>query len=531
MSSSDSIALSVVGDVYTTTGAYKRSICMAAASGNWAVASSFDKTHPNWTYASLNAKGDTALHIAVALGNTRFVEKLVKRTTNIEHLEILNTDGNTAFCIAAISGNIKIAKILFGKNPVLLRIRGQDEMLPIQLASLVGQLHMVKFLFDKTGEELLINLPFEDKVKLFFLTFTCNIYTFNKHATGYRDFLRLFFNALEEEDTQVLQSEKAKEAMFSAAKSGNFMVLDYLFNYNPNLFLEVNSQGENLLQIAISNRQTSVFRLIFHKGAYRNILALHVDSKGNNILHLAGKLAAEGRFGSPINQFIIHSEELWFQEVEKIVPPIYKTMKNEESMTPKDVFYKEHLELSEKAIIEVNGIANNYLFVEALMITLEMSAFLTIRTNDTSGKHPLFKEKIWYMIFLLSVEIGVSLCAVSMNCFTSVIVPSSWSPSTNYINSRLARMTFGVLFALAGFATFGIFGSISGVILIYSFVPNWVICVSVAWCGFTFAMFYVFLYRTLYVSARLTLALCRQYGATVLAKLGYEISWEPFFLD
>lgn len=142
---------------------------------------------------------------------------------------------------------------------------------------------------------------------------------FNKHATGYRDFLRLFFNALEEEDTQVLQSEKAKEAMFSAAKSGNFMVLDYLFNYNPNLFLEVNSQGENLLQIAISNRQTSVFRLIFHKGAYRNILALHVDSKGNNILHLAGKLAAEGRFGSPINQFIIHSEELWFQ-VHCIIP-------------------------------------------------------------------------------------------------------------------------------------------------------------------------------------------------------------------
>lgn len=150
---------------------------MAAASGNWAVASSFDKTHPNWTYASLNAKGDTALHIAVALGNTTFVAKLVKRTTNIEHLEILNTDGNTAFCIAAISGNIKIAKILFGKNPVLLRIRGQDEMLPIQLASLLGQLHMVKFLFDKTGEELLINLPFEDKVKLFFLTFTCNIYS------------------------------------------------------------------------------------------------------------------------------------------------------------------------------------------------------------------------------------------------------------------------------------------------------------------------------------------------------------------
>jgi len=157
-------------------GAYKRSICMAAASGDWAMASSFDKTHPNWISTPLTANGDTALHIAVAMEKTRFVAKLVKHT-NMEDLEIRKTDGTTAFCIAAISGNVKIAAILFGKNPRLLWIRGQNDMLPIHLASVAGHLHMVKFLFEKALEEMHINLPFEDIVKMFFLTFTCSIYS------------------------------------------------------------------------------------------------------------------------------------------------------------------------------------------------------------------------------------------------------------------------------------------------------------------------------------------------------------------
>ena len=135
----------------------------------------------------------------------------------------------------------------------------------------------------------------------------------DKHATSYHDLLSLLFKAMEEEENKVLQSEKTTEAMFRAAKSGNIMVLKFIFNYNPNLFMEVNPQGQNLLHIAISNRQKSVFLLILQKGAYKNMLALHVDREGNNILHLAGKLAAEERFGSPIHQFLIHSEELWFR--------------------------------------------------------------------------------------------------------------------------------------------------------------------------------------------------------------------------
>lgn len=150
-------------------GTYKRRICVAAASGDWVVASSYDRTHPNWVCTPLTTAGDTALHIAVSLEKTKFVAKLVERTS-MQDMELRRADGSTAFCIAAISGNMEIVKILLDKNPGLVWIRGGEEMLPIQLASLAGHLQMVKFLFERTQEDMHIILPFQDIVKLFFMT-------------------------------------------------------------------------------------------------------------------------------------------------------------------------------------------------------------------------------------------------------------------------------------------------------------------------------------------------------------------------
>jgi hypothetical protein len=40
-----------------------------------------------------------------------------------------------------------------------------------------------------------------------------------------------------------------------------------------------------------------------------------VDHEGYNVLHLVGKFASEGRFGSPpLDQYLlIHSEKIWFK--------------------------------------------------------------------------------------------------------------------------------------------------------------------------------------------------------------------------
>ncbi|MED6107473.1 hypothetical protein PIB30_014324, partial [Stylosanthes scabra] len=154
---------------------YKRELFRAAISGDWVKASSYNQTHPNWMRIPLSDDGDTALHMAVSMEQTNFVEKLIK-LMSVEDMEILKVNGNTAFSMAAISGNVEIAKLLLQKNPRLAWIKGHKNMLPIELASSANQPLMVSFLFERTYDEMHLHVSFQDIVRLFFLALTCSIY-------------------------------------------------------------------------------------------------------------------------------------------------------------------------------------------------------------------------------------------------------------------------------------------------------------------------------------------------------------------
>lgn len=138
---------------------------------------------------------------------------------------------------------------------------------------------------------------------------------FEKKAPRYKDLISLLFDGIEEEEDEFLQYKKTSKIMFDAAQVGNTLILEYIFSYDPNMFMEVNNEGQSILHIAILNRQESVYDLILSKGSYKNVLVQIVDRGGNNVLHLAGKLiASEGRLGSPqLHQDLICKEEKWFK--------------------------------------------------------------------------------------------------------------------------------------------------------------------------------------------------------------------------
>ncbi|MFS7909369.1 putative ankyrin repeat-containing domain, PGG domain, ankyrin repeat-containing domain superfamily [Helianthus anomalus] len=65
-------------------------------------------------------------------------------------LELQNADGNTAFCIAAISGNVHMIEIMLKKNPALITICGSENMMPLYLAAYHGNHDVVTFLYDRS---------------------------------------------------------------------------------------------------------------------------------------------------------------------------------------------------------------------------------------------------------------------------------------------------------------------------------------------------------------------------------------------
>ena len=73
-----------------------------------------------------------------------------------EDLELQNVNGQTALCLAALAGHVKIAKILVKKNVALLDIPDSEGMMPLYMAALYGKHEMVKYLYHNshkmTGE-------------------------------------------------------------------------------------------------------------------------------------------------------------------------------------------------------------------------------------------------------------------------------------------------------------------------------------------------------------------------------------------
>ena len=151
----------------------ERQLYLYALEGNWDKAKIICDDFPEGICTPLTANRDTALHVAASANKINFVQPLVERMTK-EALEIPNSDGNTAFCVAAISGNSNLFETMIKKNKKLPLIRGQHGMLPVHLAALTGHSQVVQNL-SSNNEDLLKQMPSDDIERLFFMTIECGM--------------------------------------------------------------------------------------------------------------------------------------------------------------------------------------------------------------------------------------------------------------------------------------------------------------------------------------------------------------------
>ncbi|XP_031247662.1 ankyrin repeat domain-containing protein 16-like [Pistacia vera] len=127
----------------------------AALKGDWNTAERIYEEDKDYIAAKLSKERDTALHIAAAARHTGFVKKLLEQI-QMEDLTIKNNVGNTAFFLAAASGEVDIAEAIMEKHGDLVMIRGKDDMLPLHKAALMGNEEMVEYLYQATGYNIRI---------------------------------------------------------------------------------------------------------------------------------------------------------------------------------------------------------------------------------------------------------------------------------------------------------------------------------------------------------------------------------------
>ncbi|XP_057423778.1 uncharacterized protein LOC130717545 isoform X2 [Lotus japonicus] len=253
--------------------------------------------------------------------------------------------------------------------------------------------------------------------------------------------------------------------LFDAIKSGNIDVAKWLLYMNRELLTIKNPKtGQNLLHFVVLYRQRSIFYFILKMDAAKFVVRA-VDKDYSNVLHLAASATQQKVAASSLRPYIQMSRELqWFKEVEKVVPPELRTMRNKDGKTPHDMFHTNHKNLSMEVKDSAKGVANSGMVVATLIVAVAFSAALTNPGDD--------KSNAWFIVFNITNAAALFTSASSIISFLSFFTSPRFKES-DFIISLHPSLIIGKILLFISVATM-VMAFIAASFLIFDQVHKWV---------------------------------------------------------
>uniref|UniRef100_A0A7N2L5W8 PGG domain-containing protein n=2 Tax=Quercus lobata TaxID=97700 RepID=A0A7N2L5W8_QUELO len=441
----------------------------------------------------LGIKGETTLHIAAAAEREQFVNKLLKwmrdnnrLTAENVSLTARNEIGATALHFAAAVGNVEIAKVMLlrdtnGDLPNIATT-GENPMKPILMAASLGHNKMVGLLYPKTtmvgneeteifitciknnlyGEALQMlkansNLARDEsngETALHVLARKPSAFVNESQPGVLRRHINIPWLKFKQENSKqsvandlfteclmaykgdvehLIETPEIPQALFDAARVGNVEFIIKLISFNFDI-LWTTDNNKSIFHIAVEERHESIFNLLHELGSVGKIIVERTFENRSNILHLAARLAPQEKLNAISGAALqMQREFLWFKEVEKVVSPEYREMKNNEGDTPYVLFAKNHEELRRDGEKLLTNTAKSSM----LVATLIGSIMFPGQVADGLNKNP-------HIYLAFSVSTAISLFGSSMSLIMFVSILTSRYSYEDFLVSLPARLMIGI---------------------------------------------------------------------------------------
>ncbi|KAM7266079.1 hypothetical protein ACFE04_019478 [Oxalis oulophora] len=406
--------------------------------------------------ASSSSHPVTAVNVSAGKdANHHVMEYLVLEMSHAQ-LSLQNSDGDTALSIAAIVGNLRAAKKIVekhsltgtanyaGRVPLLEAARhGHKDMviylLPYVQSLLASDIQagvlFINFLISSSFFDIALDLlrgnPSLATVELHggdsllsvmandpsLFEFKSKFNVFHLSSKMEKRQIAVIFNMRERARNQIMHRQSAlellqficqeianqdytkassmfKQPLFSAVRLGSHNVVKEILTSFPHAVQFTNDDNHNMFDLAVLHRWKRIFYLIYEMGDdYKRLLFLHVDTSGNNILHLAANLASTD-CGYPTHigpAFQMQSELAWYKNVVKLVPASFKEEKNSEGKTPPILFTETHRDLVREGEKWMKKVASSCSIVAVLIVGVVFAATITVPGGSDQAKgYPLF---------------------------------------------------------------------------------------------------------------------------------------------
>ncbi|KAJ0015174.1 hypothetical protein Pint_21559 [Pistacia integerrima] len=240
-----------------------------------------------------------------------------------------------------------------------------------------------------------------------------------------------------------------RDLLFTGAQLGNFKFLGKLIELYPDLVHLKDDDEQTIFHIAIMHRHDDLFKLINQIGFNKHVVASNVDIKENTLLHLAATyphprplsmensllhraakypdprplskenillhLAAKYSDLRPLSTVSSATLEMQrelriFKDVEKLVMPSFRELKNSEGKTPRELFTSTHACLQKDGEKWMRSIASQCLLVATIIATVVFQPAFTV----PGGKDDNEGRKIVLRIFAMAKVIASSSSSISI---------------------------------------------------------------------------------------------------------------------
>ncbi|CAH1451170.1 unnamed protein product [Lactuca virosa] len=210
--------------------------------------------------------------------------------------------------------------------------------------------------------------------------------------------------------------------ILEATRQNACKVVQDIVSFFPNAIWSTNEDGHNILQYAVINRSIKVYKLLHKKSEHKNMYRNIKDSSGNNLLHLAARLAPDNKLNFISGAALQIQRELkWFKEVEGFVCPLNIKQKNSFNETPQMVFTREHKELVIEGEKWMKATAHSYTITAALITTVVFAAAITVPGGNDNMGIPNFTNKTAFIVFAVSDAISLVASLISLFMFLSIL--------------------------------------------------------------------------------------------------------------
>ncbi|XP_011078078.1 uncharacterized protein LOC105161921 isoform X1 [Sesamum indicum] len=254
-------------------------------------------------------------------------------------------------------------------------------------------------------------------------------------------------------EIELLSFMEAKDIYFDAimvaAQLGIHEVVEEIVGTFPSaIYCLTPGSNQYIFHVAVENRSKHVYNLIYQMSDHKHLYSDLQDSNGNNLLHLAGKLAPPHKLNEISGAALQMQHEIqWYKEVENFVHPHSRERLNYAGKSPKMVFTEEHKILKEEGEKWMKDTSNSCTIAAALIATVMFAAAITVPGgNDSSNGFPIFSGNSAFIMFAISDAVSLFTSATSLLMFLAILTSRYAEEDFLYVLPKRLIIGLGTLF-------------------------------------------------------------------------------------